>query len=299
MANKGRTQKVREYTRKPKNAFDTNSIMFYGGIVALAGVAVGGYYWMSSIQAAQQAQQQLNAAQQPGAPTANAQAIAGGVGLPLIVPGTAAITVGAVNPLGAFSTIFPFFGGQQIFTLTRRSCDPILGGVPTQADLASQGIVITSYQINNIGMPYESPVCGVPKMSITVGTTDPSSAIKLQALGFIPGPFGGGLLGTAFVPPWSKPLAPLPPFPGYVAPPIAGVIPPYPARPYPAAFPVPLPVPKAPWWYPYRFPSKKKRHRDGHDGKDGHDRHEPIRIIGFPKHNFIKQVGHVLNFDSH
>ena len=63
----GKKPQVRTYSPKPKaGAFDTNQVMFYGGLVALAGVAVGGYYWMSSIQAAQQAQQQVNAAQKPG-----------------------------------------------------------------------------------------------------------------------------------------------------------------------------------------------------------------------------------------
>jgi hypothetical protein len=142
-------------------------------------------------------------------------------------------------------------------------------------------------------------------MSITVGTTDPSSAIKLQSLGFIPGYFGGGLIGGlgGFTPPWSRPMLPTvyPPilgFPGNVPPLFPGVIPPYPGpRPIPPGFHIPLPAPAAPWWYPYRFPARKKaRHRKRHDGKKGH---KAVHIIGLPKHNFVRPIGHVLNFDSH
>src|ERR1043165_792101 len=102
---------TRVRTVSPKQGgIDNNVIMFAGGLAALAGIAVGGFYWISSIQATQQSQQQINAAQQPAQATANAQAVAGGGLYPVIPPGTAAVTVGAVNPLGAFSTIFPFFG---------------------------------------------------------------------------------------------------------------------------------------------------------------------------------------------
>jgi hypothetical protein len=300
MVKKGKGPTRTRTVKQP--SIDNNVIMFAGGLAALTGIAVGGYYWISSIQATQQSQQQINAAQQPAQATANAQAVAGGGLYPVIPPGTAAVTVGAVNPLGAFSTIFPFFGGAQFFTLTRRSCDPVIGGVPTQADLASQGVVITSYQVNNTGFGGPPAVCGIPKLSITVGTTDPSSAIKLQALGFVPGSFGGGWLGGlgGFVPPWSKPLLPTvyPPvggFPGNVPPIFPGVIPPYPVpRPIPPAFPIPLPPRPQPWWYPYRFPKRKGRRKH-----DGHDRHQAIHVIGMPKHNFIRQVGHVLNFDRH
>ena len=300
MVKKGKGPTRTRTVKQP--GIDNNVIMFAGGLAALAGIAVGGFYWISSIQATQQSQQQINAAQQPAQATANAQAVAGGGLYPVIPPGTAAVTVGAVNPLGAFSTIFPFFGGAQFFTLTRRSCDPVIGGVPTQADLASQGVVITSYQVNNTGFGGPPNVCGIPKLSITVGTTDPSSAIKLQALGFVPGSFGGGWLGGlgGFVPPWSKPLLPTvyPPvggFPGNVPPIFPGVIPPYPVpRPIPPAFPIPLPVRPQPWWYPYRFPKRKGRRKH-----DDHDRHQAIHVIGMPKHNFIRQVGHVLNFDRH
>ena len=312
MVKKGKAPNRVHTTRSTPNktaGVDNTWLMVGGGVLALAGLGFGAYFWMSSLQAAQQAQQQINAAAKPAQATANAQAVGGGGLFPAILPGTALITAGAVNPLGAFHTLFPVFGGAQVFTLTRRSCDPVIGGVPTQSDLASQGIVITSYQVNNVGLPGPPGVCGIPKMSITVGTTDPSSAIKLQALGFVPGTWGGSLQGGfgGFVAPWSRPMLPTvfpPPFgptvpiggyPGNIPPIFPGVIPPYPPRPIPPGLPIPLPAPKAPWWYPYRFPARKKA-RHGHKGKKGH---EPVHIIGIPKHNFVRPIGHVLNFDRH
>ena len=290
MVKKGKTPpKVRNYTGKPKGTAVNDQLMFFGSLVAVAGLGFGAYFWFSSIQATQNAQQQINAAQQnqPQA-VANANAVAPGFPYPVVSPGTAAITVGAVNPLGAFNTIFPYFGGATFFTLTRRSCDPFIGGVPTQADLASQGIIITSYQVNNIGH-VQPAVCGIPIMSITVGVTDPASAARLQGLGFLPGTFGGGFLSGL----WPRPLGG-----GY------GPIPPgFPPSPLPHSFPAPIPLPpvsgfpKIPplWTSPFvHGHDRRGRHKRDHD-----DHPDKVHFIGFPKHNFIRPVGHVINFSTH
>jgi hypothetical protein len=292
--------KIRQYTGKPKGQAFNDQLLFYGGLIAVTGLAVGGYFWVSSIQATQQAQQQINAAQQTGQQPqaiANANNYSPGI-VPAVLPGTAAVTVGAVNPLGAFNTIFPFFGGAQFFTLTRRSCDPFIGGVPTQADLASQGIIITSYQVNNIGSPYPPAVCGIPIMSITVGITDPASAAKIQSLGFLPGTFGGGFLGGL----WPKPIGPPPVFPPT---PLPHTFP----QPVPLPAPVPVPPVVAPAPFPFlpwlklppawTLPARLHPHRrDGH--KRDHDDHpDRIHFIGFQKHNFIRPIGHVINFSTH
>jgi hypothetical protein len=279
----------------------TDQLIFYGGLVAVAGLAAGAYFWMSSIQTQQQTYQQINSNQpQPQPASASSSAAAGGG--PAILPvGTAGVSISPVSPLGFFSTIFPGFGGAQFLTLTRRTCDPYLGGIPTSADLASQGIVITSYQVNNLGAPYNPAVCGIPSASVTVGTTDPSSAAKLQALGFVPGgfnrgpfpflpPFLGGVppMPGAFAPPWQRPL--LPGVPPYGIPPFG----PTPPSPYPF-----LPTPK-PWYFP-RIPARFRPYRGKlrHKHHGGHHRSHPIRIVGFPKHNFVRPVGHVMNFDHH
>jgi hypothetical protein len=312
MADKGKSQHVRTYVRKPKGQALNDQLLFYGGLAAILGVGALGYFYISSQQAQQQQAQTQQQTAQPGI-----------VGQPTIlpvapvIPGTAIITPGAVNPLGAFNTIFPIFGGAQFFTLTRRSCDPFLGGVPTTADLASQGIVITSYQANNIGGPNKPPICGVPITSITVGTTDPASAVKLQSLGFLPGTFGGGFLGGL----WPRPLAgppgfppvPLPhtfpqPLPLPAGPPIFGgppVLPPHFLGPPVSGMPIPPQFPpwwpfagKGPWTWPKMLPRRHKKRRHRHHG-DHDDKSDDVHFIGFPKHNFIKPIGHVINFNSH
>jgi len=272
--------KVRNYTGKPKGQIANDQILFYGGIFALVGVGVGAYFWMASIQAAQQQQQLINSATKTAQPLAQSTALAGVPVMPAVLPGTAAVTVGAVNPMGAFHTIFPYFGGSTFFTLTRRSCDPFLGGVPTQADLASQGIIITSYQVNNIGGPVPPAVCGLPIMSITVGVTDPASGVKLQAMGFLPGTYGGGFLGGL----WPKPLGPSPVFPPT-------------AMPHQTPIPIPLPPQGVP---PLKIPGlwTIPHHRRGRHHRDHRDHRDKVHFIGLPKHNFIKPIGHVINFQT-